>query len=269
MNASDYGYIVYIDESGDDGLRRIKPLDDGGASEWFVLSGVAISAKREQEVTQWVNELKSNFKNHQRPDIHFVHLNEAKKRYACRYLADLKARYFVVASNKKNMKGYNNPFADKIPSKNWFYCWMTRLLLERVTHFVKSKSIELGVPVQKLKIEYSNRRGISYSQMTAYYQWLKMKSSANNLFLPLGDLEWDVMDRDLLGSYNAKDRPGLQIADVVASAFFKAFDKHDTGGCDPQFAKLLSARMARVPDKPRGQVSGYASNLCRIFRGPG
>ena len=36
------GYIAYIDESGDDGIRRVRPIDPGGASEWFVISAFVI-----------------------------------------------------------------------------------------------------------------------------------------------------------------------------------------------------------------------------------
>jgi hypothetical protein len=34
---SQVGYIAYVDEAGDDGLGRIRPLDHRGASEWMVL----------------------------------------------------------------------------------------------------------------------------------------------------------------------------------------------------------------------------------------
>lgn len=174
-------------------------------------------------------------------------------------MAGLDARYFVVASNKKNMQCYRNPFADKIPSKNWFYCWMTRLLLERVTKFVYDHSVcESGAP-KKLRIEYSARGGLQYAQMAAYYEWLKLKKS--RLYLPWGKIEWDVMHSDLLFVYPHLDREGLQLADIVASAFFKACDKYDTGQCDPQFAKLLEPRMARMPDRSNGQISGFGVKL--------
>ena len=35
-----YEYVLYIDEAGDDGLKRVRPLDPIGASEWLVISGV-------------------------------------------------------------------------------------------------------------------------------------------------------------------------------------------------------------------------------------
>lgn len=261
MSEIPYHYVAYIDESGDDGLRRIRPIDHQGSSEWMMLSAVVVKATREKEVEHWVQDIRNGLWRHNRPDIHFKDLTPNKKRAVCEQMAALSARYFVVCSNKKNMRGYKNPYAEVIPSKNWFYCWMSRILLERVTDFVEWHSIkEYGKP-KKLRIEYSIRGGLSYSQMNAYYTWLKMKGPTANLVLPMGNLRWSVMDSNLLKLYAHQERAGLQLADVVASAFFKAADSQNTGGCDPRFAKLLSPRMARYRDRPAAKVSGYGVKL--------
>ena len=44
-NDKEYGYIAYIDEAGDPGLNRVRPIDENGASEWLVLSAVVMRAK--------------------------------------------------------------------------------------------------------------------------------------------------------------------------------------------------------------------------------
>jgi hypothetical protein len=268
MNASgaspEYGYVAYIDESGDDGLRAVKPISTPGSSEWLILAAVVIRAERQNEVSQWVEQIRSNFRNPQTSTIHFTDLNDTKKATACRAIAGFDVRCFVVASNKKNMEGYNNPFAGKIPSSNWFYCWMTRVLLERVTCFVRDKAAVAPAAPKHLRIEYSARGGLRYSQMGAYYEWMRMKQ--HRPFLPWGKICWEVMDPRLLYVYPHYEREGLQLADIVASAFFKACDKYDTGACDPQFAKLLSKRMARVPDTTTGRISGYGVKLLPNFR---
>lgn len=257
----EYHYIAYIDESGDDGLRVVKPIDQNGSSEWLVISAVVIAAHREVESGAWMQKIASQCYRMQRKTVHFKDLNAATKAMACREVAGFPIRCFVVASNKKNMRGYQNPFAAEIPSKNWFYCWLTRILLERVTHWVKMRSLLDHGEVKKLRIEYSERGGLSYSQMTAYYEWLRMKSDAANLYLPLGDLSWEVMHRDLLKVYHHAARPGLQLADIVASSFFKACDVYDTGGCDHQFAMILRDRMARDLKLGFNYISGYGVKL--------
>jgi hypothetical protein len=61
--------------------------------------------------------------------------------------------------------------------------------------------------------------------------------------------------------YSHKERAGLQLADTVASAFFKACDYLDTGECNPEFAKLLVPRMCQAPDGNQGEISGYSVKL--------
>jgi len=165
----------------------------------------------------------------------------------------------VVASNKQNMRAWKNPFAEKIPSDNWFYCWMTRLLLERVTHWVENRSmIDYGA-TQKVKLVFSERGGLSYAQLNAYYQWLRYKG--DNQKLALGNLSYETIDMQLLEVKNHAGHEGLKLPDIVASAFFKAADIHDTRGNDPEFALALRQRMARWPDNANGQISGYGVKL--------
>ena len=256
-----YDYIGYIDESGDTGLKRVKPIDTPGASEWMVLSAVVIRRTHEADVVRWMKDICRPFRNHQRFGFHFRNLKPAKKLLVCEGIRKLPLRIFVVASNKKNMRGYLNPWAALIPSNNWFYCWMTRVLLERVTFFVNSDSLARYGEPRLLKIEYSNRGGLSYAQMDAYYTYLQHRVSIGRNELTMGDLSWQVMRRGLLQVHQHDDRAGLHFADAAASSFFKACDKYDTGAIDTQFAKLLEPRMGRFPDILDGQIAGYGVKL--------
>ncbi len=78
--APDYSDVAYIDESGDDGLARVKPIDPNGSSEWLVLGAVIVSAA----VLPWARAIIQQFRNHQRRGIHFSDLNDAKKAVALR-----------------------------------------------------------------------------------------------------------------------------------------------------------------------------------------
>ncbi len=259
MKEPDYHYIVYIDEAGDDGLTKVRPLDPSGSSEWLVISGVVVRASREDEVSQWVQDIRRKVLGHQARSLHFAKLSSYKKLAACEALANAAARYFVVCSNKKNMKGHYNPLASEIPSSNWFYCWMTRLLLERVTDFIYWHSIkEHGAP-KRARIEFSNRGGLSYPQMSSYFRWISFQGE--NTFLKFGRVYWDIIEYELLKVYPHYERAGLQLADIVASAFYKACDKHNTGECDPRFAEALKPRMARYRDNPAETPAGYGVKL--------
>lgn len=261
-----YEYIAYIDESGDPGLATIRPLDPGGSSEWLMVSAIVVARKNERAPLVWMPEILSLMKSPQMREVHFRLLNDDQKRAACSYLAARDMRIFVIASNKRNMKGYRNPYAAQVSlDKNWFYCWLTRLLLERVTNWVHRHSLMVYGEPRPLRIEYSERGELSYGQMHAYQEILRMRSGTGTLMLPHGDLQWDVMAYDEMHVFNHSERAGLQLADIAASAFFAAADKHHTGACRPEFAKLLEPRMARSDERLRGLVAGYGLKIMPGF----
>jgi len=257
----DYGYVAYIDESGDPGLNKVKPRFLNGSSEWIVVAAALVPKEMEAEVKNWVSEMMVAMRSHQLFDLHFHRLNAYKKSLLCTMVAQKHVRLFAVISNKQNMQGYNNPLAAQIPSDNWFYCWLTRVLLERLTEYVLVHStVKYGSP-KMLKLEYSERGGLSYGQMNAYYDWIRLKSADGRLplYLPWGRVQFDVLHRDLMNVYSHKTRDGMKLADITASAFFKAVDIYDTRECDPTFARLLRPVMAKAPDTK--QIGGFGVKL--------
>ena len=258
--------IAYIDEAGDDGLDEVRPIDPRGSSEWLIMGATVIDATREHEAAQWVESIIGSLTRYNLSFLHFKHCNKENGRHVCEIMADLPIRCFVVASNKKNMRRYFNPFAASIPSKNWFYCWLTRLLLERVTYFALHKSIEMYGESRPLRIELSERGRFSYPQLMSYYEWLRIKSAAGKNKLPLGDISWGVMRRDLFQVHPNELRPGLQLADAVASSFYRACDIHSIAERDPECAKNLRPRMARDGDTQAGKLHGFGVKLMPKWR---
>jgi len=251
-----YDYVAYIDEAGDPGLKRVRPIDNPGASEWMTLSAVVIAASRETDLAAWNAKLLADMQSRQMREVHFADLNQWQKLAACKHVAGLPVRAFVVASNKQNMKGWLNPAAAKIPSDNWYYCWLSRLLLERVTHWVEKRSRKDYGEVRKVKLVFSERGGLKYDQLNAYYQWLRMKG--DNQKLPLGNLAYETIDMALLEVCLHTGHDGLKLPDIVASAFFKAADYYSTRGCNSAYAEALRPVMARSPN---GKIAGYGVKL--------
>ena len=264
-NSSEYHYVAYVDESGDPGTTKVKPLSADGSSEWLVIGAALIPAELEPSLKPWVEEMMSAMKSRQLTDIHFQKLNPRRKALLCSMLADKNVRLFAVISNKQNMQGYSNPIAAQIPSDNWFYCWLTRILLERLTEYVARASIKRYGEPKRVKLEFSERGGLRYSQMQAYYEWINLKSIGGKipLYLPWGTVDFRVLSLDLMRVYNHRERAGLKLPDIVASAFFKGVDVHDTREVDPQFAKLLRPKMATADT---GQIAGYGVKLMPNWR---
>lgn len=132
---------------------------------------------------------------------------------------------------------------------------MTRLLLERFTHWVERRSLREFGAKERVKLVFSERGGLSYSQLGAYYYWLGEKG--DNQFLKLGNLAYETIHMNLIEVHNHTSLDALKLPDIVASAFFKAADIHDTGACDPSFAKALEPRLAQMD----GLIAGYGVKL--------
>jgi hypothetical protein len=241
----EYGYIAYIDEGGETGLAKVRPIDENGSSEWFVLSAVVMRAKWEPDVVGWVREIRDAIGVKQRPDLHYRTLSPTRKVAVCTRVAQLPLRGFVIASNKKNMRRYRNENAAKIPSQQWFYNWCIRLLLERVTAFCDERTLRDFGERRPIKIEFSRCGGHRYSQTKAYHAYLSFQQEGDKVFLQKRQPVRDLLSTDLMFDFPHEQRAGLQLADIVASAFYQAADADGPGEWCIDGASALAPIMAK------------------------
>jgi hypothetical protein len=243
------GYVAYIDEAGDDGIRTVAPIDPGGASEWFVLGAFVVPTHEDAFVQQWLTEAMRRLMSKQRSDIHFAKLNDARKEVVCQYLASLNFRWFVSVSHKPNMRGHRNTRAELVRSRNYFYNWMARVLLEKVTQYCHRDAMTRyrGKPQHKLRIEFSSRGGMFYPHTRDYLAKLWMQSQSKRLHVTRDDLAWDVFDFQQVHHFSHKERAGLQLADVVTSAFYRGLGHVNGRAGDTRFAAILKPRVAEGP----------------------
>jgi hypothetical protein len=245
-NPIEYGYIAFVDEAGDPHLSKVRPIDEIGGTEWLILSAVVMRAKWEIELPQWLAEIRKELGLDRNGPIHFRNLSLTRRLEVATKLAALPVRAFAICSNKKNMRGYVNRKAEKIPSQEWFYNWCVRLLLERVTAFCETRrKQDFGVSPTKIKIEFSRRGGHRYSQTNAYTLYLRHQEQAGSLFLTKRHIITDLLNTDIMEHHPHWSRPGLQLADVVASAFYSAANTIGPGSWDIEPAKALTKIMAK------------------------
>lgn len=240
----DYGFVAYIDEAGDTGLNKVRPIDSAGATEWLCLGAVVIRAEAEAQVPRWLREIRDLVRSRQGPDLHFRSLRAGRKQTVCEEIAKLPVRCFVVASNKKNMRGYQNSRAAKMDSQQWFYNWCVRLLLERITDYCEHDCLKRQIPVRPVKVEFATRGGHRYSQTIAYQDLLRAQARNDNVLLSRRVPKWPMLHRTLFKHFPAGHRAGLQLADSIANAFYTAVDNLDTGPCEPAYAKAFHPCMA-------------------------
>lgn len=241
----EYGYVAYIDEAGDTGLSKVRPIDENGSSEWFVLSAVVMRAKWETDVVGWVREIRDGIGLRQRPDLHYRTLSPTRKTAVCNRIANLPLRGFAIASNKKNMRRYRNDNAAKLPSQQWFYNWCIRLLMERVTKFCADRTMRDHGENKLIKLEFSRCGGHRYSQTKAYHTYLKFQQEGDKVVLQKRQPISNMLSTDLMFDFPHEQRAGLQLADIVASAFYQATDVHGPGEWSTDGAVALTPIMAK------------------------
>ncbi|MGJ8562838.1 MAG: DUF3800 domain-containing protein [Alphaproteobacteria bacterium] len=265
-----YGYIAYVDEAGDPGVKTVKPIDKNGASEWLVLAASVIRVDFESEVPSWGREFLSQCGGRQQKHFHFRNANDQNKLLACERLSALHVRNFVVCSNKKNMRGHKNPAAAKRNvdlaanphNSNWFYFWVTRVLMEKVTNFVAWHSKKNYGEIRKIKFEFSQRGGIRYDELNAYFEQLQDNDKRGTQTANYDTINWSTFDSDLVEVHPHNHRAGLILPDIVASSFYMAADKHERGlACNPTYALRLKPRMAIKFDNKNGTPAGFGVKL--------
>lgn len=237
------GFVAFIDEAGDDDLKKFKPIHQNGSSAWFILSAAVVRVENEFKTGEWLSRSLQAMKSHQRRNIHYKELPDFKKTMVCAEAAKLDARYFVVMSNKMSLLNHKN---DKLPpTRRWMYWWMTRLLVERVTAFCGQKSRMIHGEPRAVEFIFSKRDDLNYSLLIDYLIKLCIQSENENLYIDVRP-DWSVVDFSQIYAEKHSARAGLQLADIVASAFYQAITESH-GRYDISFAKLLEPRMYRKP----------------------
>jgi hypothetical protein len=94
------------------------------------------------------------------------------------------------------------------------------------------------------------------ADFNAYLTKLYWQSRLRSLTLGYKDIKWSVIDWEEIRVLDHKDRAGLQLADVIAGAFYQAVEMNrgEAKECDPSCAKLLKPLIAA---RSNGWTIGY------------
>ena len=213
------------------------------------MGAVVVRKENETNVPLWLQKIRYEAKSRQSTDLHFRKLSDRQKRVVCSETAQLHMRMFTVISNKRNMRQHKNRPASYISQhKHWFYWWITRLILERVTQFCADQNALDGTPGRRLQIEFSRRKDLKRHEFTDYFTRISMQGKSS--FLNKRQIDWSIFDFQNVHFYDHETRAGLQFADILASAFYQAVNTHPHGSCCPDYGKLLQPRIHRPQGKP-------------------
>lgn len=222
-----HSFNVYIDESGDEGFGTTE-----GTSDWLVLSAAVVRAERDRVTAQLVDEIKRRLEMPPKPQLHSKRLKHEQRVYVCNRLATEPLRCISVVIDKRSIR---KPETFRQASRLYFYS--VRMLLERVSWLCQYFYEAPGPGDGRAWICFSDRATMVYEDLQQYLIKLRDEHSTR--------IVWDHIDPHLLESLTPGKRPGLQIADIFASATFKAVQPNKFGFTEPRYLRELRPLLYR------------------------
>jgi hypothetical protein len=246
MPISDHSFVVYIDESGDDGLGNFRQAGrSGGSSHWLTIGCCILQKQNDLMMVRWRDDIMSAFPTRKRFDLHFSDLRHEERVFACERVSELPLRIIAVMSNKATIVSHPRP--DLFEPKNSLYWYLCRYLIERVSKYCARRRRTVSDGNGKAKIIFSRRGGMNYGDFQEYLRRLKGKQYFEGEDSSV-DIYWPAIDIEAVEALDAKRRAGLQIADVPTAAFHCAVEPNFLGGYEPRYAQTLAPRVLASPD---------------------
>lgn len=232
-------FNVYIDESGEAGIAKVRTENTNGASPYFVMGAVVCPPAAEDIAKKVFSDFCSQIGK--TAWKHATELTHSEKVYLARELGKLPVRYFAIISNKATLNDYKDEIEN---SAHKFYNKCAQYLLEVICAY-------LGPRMQSpddMNIVFEERNH-DYGAML-------------RLLIKVKDNPIQPQSRALkyLNPFSITARPKgdtemLEIADFVAHAVFQCANKsiHNFHIPEPRYLKEIWPRFA--PDDS-GKVLG-------------
>lgn len=230
-------FVAYIDEAGDEGLGKLKPIASPAQSKWLVIGGILVREDHDRDLPGWRDEIMAMFPAKKRRDLHFRTLNHDQKVAAVEYLSQKTFGVCCVCSNKITLCDDGVLFK-RFTQKGYLYNYLTRYLLERLTSAVREVADRTGQKAE-LRVVFSRRGGTDYQSMRDY---LVLMRDGLERVRPVRSIVWSVFSPDDIKVENHSRWAGLQIADVVTSATAAGLEPNGFGHYEPRYATTLAKR---------------------------
>ena len=226
-----HSFNVYIDESGDDGLRKFRvPGGNGGASHWLVIGACIVRSSRDLELVGVRDQVKKECKpNSKGRSIHFVDFSHNQKRRAAQIIAQAPIRITSVICLK------NTENAGVFREKNQLYFYVTRFLIERISWLCRDFRSIVKEGDGRAKITFSRRGGLSYQAFRDYLTRLRDTSDTT--------VHWPVIDIDAIEAKDHSTNAGLQLADCCTSSIAASIEKDPYGNVEGSYLEELASRI--------------------------
>ncbi len=212
------------------------------AISWFlVVSALIVDAASDAVARKELLDLKHTLRRKPSDTLHFRRLTHSQKVKACQEVANLSVQGFTsVVLCKKTLK---TPFPDGglayISQPDPMYLWAIRLLLERISWFIRDSGGGTST------VTFAHLKRFPAAKLHDYRKALYHSSKS---------IHWPSFEdhRFRLNAPNTVEM--LQVADICASALFKAVEPDQYGNTEPRYLTELRPIIYR---DPRGPVTSY------------
>ncbi|PCJ99468.1 MAG: hypothetical protein COA45_05380 [Zetaproteobacteria bacterium] len=236
-------YTIYIDESGDDGIRKIRQADDTrGATPWFTLGAFMI---KDSDYTQIADTITSCELEINKKSLHFKSLSHRQRIYVCTQFCALPIICFGTICNKETLtkKDYGARIQGKNDSK-LFYNKNAHYLLEKVGKFLN----QYNIPLESHKIIFEHKDGVEYGWMKKYIRQISLNPHE-------GDARF--LKNINIASITSKkkgEEPLLKISDTIASSLFQCCENKVLGVRETSYLEKLRHKF---PADTNGRILDY------------
>lgn len=160
-------YTLYVDETGDTGLEKVRDgVDSKGASPFLVFGGCLVPEPRKDELKDLLKEVQETVG---KADLHCSGLNHFQTaRYAREVGMSARVKLFAFVSTKTTIGGYKQRIEGKGQDQK-YYNKCVSYFLERVGHFMLVNEIDPS----DLSVVFEKRDGHDYCKMRNYISVIK------------------------------------------------------------------------------------------------
>jgi hypothetical protein len=226
-------FTVFIDESGEAGLAKIRSSSSAGASPYMTLGASLISNRSRRHVEETLIQISKEIG---KSSLHCSQLKHYDLLHFSRHIVQSRMRLFGVISRKATLGSYRSAISN---DSSMYYNKCAQYLLERVGWFMSSRGIipqNLDIVFEKANVDYNKMRNLLWTcQSSPVHE--KTKYLKN-------------IDISKIQIKKKSDEPLLQIADLVAHSLYKCVEKQPKNYhiTEPRYVRELGPRFFGNPE---------------------
>lgn len=226
-------YTLFIDESGEAGIERIRSSSSGGASPYMTLGACLIPNDRLDFYRALVGNVRADIG---KPTLHCSKLRHYEIVHFARSVVKDKIRMFGVISKKSTLGTYRS---DIEGDSSKYYNKCSQYLLERVGWFLESREINaenVDIIFEEANIDYEKMKNLLRA-CQRNPRWKNTEKIKN-------------ISVDKITTKKKTEECLLEIADLVAHSIYKCVDKYEKNFGIPElrYVRELSGRFFGHPE---------------------